>query len=99
MPLDEIVSCEGVDEISLSNGSVGELVDGGWSALMTLSIESGDEGSLESKSLSKSSVSGLKISKDANFGTITVDFDDGLFRRTMGKLFLNFGMGGRFWIV
>lgn len=39
----------------------------GRSALITLSIESGEEGSLES--LSRSSVSGLNSSRDNNFGT------------------------------
>ena len=39
----------------------------GRNALITLSIESGEEGSLES--LSRSSVSGLNNSKDNNFGT------------------------------
>lgn len=82
--------------LSFNNGSVGEFDDGGCNALMTLSIESGEDGSLESRSLSKSSVSGLKISKDISFGTTTFELDDEM-RRTMGKLesFLNFGMGGR----
>lgn len=71
----------------------------GFNALITLSIESGDDGSLES--LSKSSVSGLKISNDINFGTNGAAES----RRTIGNAtlfgccrdwaFRNFGIGGR----
>lgn len=72
------------------------VVEVGCSAFITLSIESGDDGSLES--LSKSSVSGLNNSKDINFGTTTLVAD---IRRTIGKLdkCLNFGIGGKSLIV
>ena len=52
----------------------------GCKALMTLSIESGEDGSLES--LSRSSVSGLTLSRDISFGTVMV----AEMRRTIGKL-------------
>ena len=73
----------------------------GFKALITLSIESGDDGSLES--LSKSSVSGLNSSNDKDFGTaggITTAVPPDasvVWRRIIGKFmfFLNFGIGGR----